>query len=419
MRRKKNFAGVVAVLAVVAVSAAMECTRAFAQTEETLYSFSGSPTSPSGVIIGPGGSLYGRVDPFEGVSSIYELSPSNGGWAFSILSSGLYDGAATDTPPPLIADASGNLYGTDYHDDGGDGLVYELSPSSDGSWTLQTLYAFSAEGGKNGQAPTGPLAMDSAGNLYGTTQGGGHEQCDGRGGCGTVFELIRGQGGTWTEKVLYAFGGPGDGVGPLYGVIFDAAGNLYGTTFTGGLSGGDYGTVFELSPEAGGVWKERILHRFDWNGKDGYQPISGLVLDAAGNLYGTTSSGGAFGANGYGGTIFELSPTLEGGWSEKILHNCLNPHSANGECSGQLISDASGNLYGVSHDGGDHVGAVYELSPSAGGKWIQNSLYSFSKENGQPYYPVGALQFDSAGNIYGTTGAGGANGQGAIYEITP
>jgi uncharacterized repeat protein (TIGR03803 family) len=418
MRRKKSFAGVVAVVAVVAVSLVVASPCAAAQTEETLYSFSGSPTSPSGVIIGPGGSLYGRVDPFESMSSIYELSPSNGDWGFSILSSALDDGYAA--PPPLIADASGNLYGTDiYGGAGGAGLVYELSPSSGGSWTLQTLYAFSTEGGKNGQNPTGPLAMDSAGNLYGTTQNGGHEQCDGRGGCGTVFELIRGEGGTWTEKVLYAFGGPGDGVGPFYGVIFDGAGNLYGTTFTGGLSGGDYGTVFELSPEVGGSWKERILHRFDWNGKDGYQPISGLVLDAAGNLYGTTSSGGAFGANGYGGTIFELSPTLEGGWSEKILHNCLNPHSANGECSGQLISDASGNLYGVSRDGGEHVGSVYELSPSAGGSWIQNILYSFSKENGQPYYPGGALQFDSAGNIYGTTSAGGANDQGAIYEITP
>ncbi len=421
MPGKRNSVQIIVALAVVATTFLTYALEASGQTETTLYSFNNSSDyGLSGVIFGPGGSLYG-IEANNWQSLIYELSPADGSWTFSVLSSN----TAIDFPSgpsPLVADASGNLYGTSYYGGTGAGMVYELSPASGGSWNLETLYAFSTEK-RDGQNPTGPLTLDSAGNIYGTTLLGGGGGCVGAGeeiGCGTVFELIRGEGGIWTEKILHAFNvNGGDGVGPTWGVVFDGAGNLYGTTLVGGLSG-DYGTVFELSPLVGGRWEERILHRFNNNGKDGCYPY-GLVLDGSGNVYGTTNSGGTFGVcPNSAGTAFKLSPSLEGGWSEKILHNFGKPHSDNGSCFGPLVLDASGNLYGISAGGINGLGAIYEISPSAGGDWTEQFLYSFSNEADLPYgVGSGSVQLDTAGNIYGVTGAGGTNGQGAIYEITP
>jgi uncharacterized repeat protein (TIGR03803 family) len=423
MRGNENSFQIIAALAITVITFFAAPAGSYGQTEKTLYSFNGSVNyGASGVILGPGGGLYGiEADNFQ--SLIYGLDPANGGWTFSVLSSN----NALDFPsgpPPLVADASGNLYGSSYYGGAGGsnaGMVYELSPALDGSWNLETLYAFSTEK-KDGQNPTGPLTLNSAGNLYGTTLQGGGGGCVGAGeeiGCGTVFELVRGEGGIWTEKILHAFNvKEEDGVGPNWGVVFDNAGNLYGTTLVGGLSG-DYGTVFELSPVDGGSWKERILHRFNNNGKDGYYP-EGVVLDANGKVYGTTASGGAFGTSSgdFGGTVYALTATPEGGWNEEILRNCGKPLSDNGGCVGILALDASGNLYGIAAGGVYRTGTVYELSPSTGGNWTQKIVYSFNNENGQPYDPWPGVVLDAAGNIYGIAG-GGANGQGAVYEIIP
>jgi uncharacterized repeat protein (TIGR03803 family) len=162
----------------------------------------------------------------------------------------------------------------------------------------------------------------------------------------------------------------------------------------------------------------KILHRFIYNQKDGCNPSTGLVLDASGNLYGTTNEGGVFGAPFGFGTIFELIPSTDGGWGEKILHSFGNGES--GCCTGHLLLDASGNLYGETEAGGiTREGAVYELSSSGGGRWSMKILHNFTRGLSDGHLPQGGLIFDSAGNLYGTASGGGANGKGAVFEITP
>jgi uncharacterized repeat protein (TIGR03803 family) len=185
------------------------------------------------------------------------------------------------------------------------------------------------------------------------------------------------------EKVLHSFNrNGGDGYQPSGGLIFDAAGNLYGTTFWGGAY--NYGTVFELTPEAGGHWAEKVLHTFNQNGIDGFYPHAGLIFDAAGNLYGTTNQGGA---NGYkGGTVFELSPRAGGGWTESILHEFGNVGDGY-DLYSALIFDSVGNLYGTTVEGGAGCGTVFELSPQAGGAWSEQVLHSFSANGNGDCYP--------------------------------
>lgn len=236
---------------------------------------------------------------------------AGGGWTERVLHN---FGNGVDGASPwagLIIDATGNLYGTT-HDGGtyGVGTVFELTPTGGGGWTEKVLHSFNFT---DGGGPYGGLVMDAAGNLYGTTYAGGS------GGWGTVFELTPTGGGGWTEKVLFSFGDIGGG--PYAGLIFDSAGNLYGTTIGGGTYG--YGRVFELTPTGGGGWTEKVLHSFGIiNATDGAGPYAGLIFDSAGNLYGTTYSGPVI--NGaYVGTVFELQPT-GGGWRETVLYSFSN-----------------------------------------------------------------------------------------------
>jgi uncharacterized repeat protein (TIGR03803 family) len=276
--------------------------------------------------------------------------------------------------------------------------------------------------GQDGRLPQAGLIFDAAGNLYGTTEGGGTGSNCGAFGCGTVFELTPAAGGGWTETVLYSFGGSPDGADPLAGLIFDAAGNLYGTTGAGGTY--DYGTVFELTPAAGGGWTETVLHNFNYNVTDGYYPYAGLILDAAGNLYGTTSQGGTY---GYGwGTVFELTPAAGGGWTEKVLHSFPDYNGTDGTSPyAGLIFDAAGNLYGTTSQGGTYIfrGTVFELTPAAGGGWTETVLHSFGN-GADADSPQAGLIFDAAGNLYGTTVEGGTGsncifGCGTVFELTP
>ena len=214
----------------------------------------------------------------------------------------------------------------------------------------------------------------------------------------------------WNEKVLHNFTNNGtDGFFPTSGLIFDAAGNLYGTTFNGGAYN-RFGTVFELSPVPGGGWTETVLHSFNNDGTDGWTPTAGLIFDAAGNLYGTTGSGGAY----HGGTVFELSPMLGGGWTETILHSFGNGTDGAGPGGGSLIFDAAGNLYGTTTLGGTFncpsdgggCGTVFELTPTVGGAWTETVLYNF-RRGSDGHLPYAGLIFDATGNLYGTTLAGG------------
>jgi uncharacterized repeat protein (TIGR03803 family) len=310
----------------------------------------------------------------------------------------------------LISDAAGNLYGTTSA--GGpnnDGTVFELTPGQGGIWTEKVLHNFNEQ---DGRAPSAGLVLDGHGNLYGTTSKGGI------GFSGTVFELSPGQGGVWTEKVLYEFGNGELGFHPCAGVIFDAAGNLYGTTSAGGYPGFS-GTVFELSPGQGGRWTGRVLYHFHYNyyQTDGENPNAGVIFDAAGNLYGTTSAGGTYSA----GTVFELSPGQGGNWTETVLLDFNGSDGSDPEY-GSLIFDGAGNLYCTTSRGGAYGdGTAFELSPGHGGSWTERLLYSFCSQTNcaDGSNPAGGLIFDNAGNLYGTTAHGGADGAGSAFELSP
>lgn len=308
----------------------------------------------------------------------------------------------------VISDAAGNLYGTvgtaGAHSGG---AVFELSPAAGGGWTQKTLFSFNPDG-TSGSFPQAGLVFDSAGNLYGTAT-------DSRNGSpyGTVYTLVPQADGSWTQTVLHEFGNGWDGQAPYSGLIFDAAGNLYGTTRDGGGHGS--GMVFKLTPQANGKWTEKLLHSFG-NGNDGQSPYAGLVLDSAGNLYGVTAGGGNYGY----GTAFELSPTTGGGYSEKVLHEFGNSRSDGQNPYATLIFDAFGNLYGTTGGGGTAgQGTVFELSPKSGGGWTETLLYTFQENRTDGSAPVGSLIFDAAGNLYSTTRSHGANGSGTVFELTP
>jgi uncharacterized repeat protein (TIGR03803 family) len=314
----------------------------------------------------------------------------------------------------LIFDQAGNLYGTTATGGMGKGTVYELTPASGGGWTETVLYKFGSQT-KDGASPYGAVAFDTAGNLYGTTLlGGAH-------GKGTIYRLTPASGGGWTETVLHSFGLGTDGANPVAGPVFDASGNLYGTTYYGGsvntcpLSGKTItcGTAYELS--ATGVYS--VIHNFS-NVNDGYTLVAGLTPDKNGNLFGQTTEGGTYG----GGLLFELSPVGDGTWTETAIHpwGRVNEGREDGLiCYGTLVFDAQGNLWGTSTLGGTHgtLGTVFKFTQNAHG-WAETSVHGFGNA-GDGAYPYSGLVVNSAGNLFGTTYKGGTSGAGTVYEIIP
>jgi hypothetical protein len=310
----------------------------------------------------------------------------------------------------LISDAAGNLYGTATSGGPfGGGVVFKLVRTKTG-WSERILHAF--RGGNDGALPVGGLVFDAQGNLYGTTQyGGGSTNCGG--GCGTVFRLTL-TSGLWTETILHRFRALHDGAYPLAAVVFDTNGNLYGTTSGGGTA--VRGIAFKLAPTSSGPWQETVLHTFLGVKGDGSMPMGALILDATGNLYGTTFQGGTG-----GGVVFKLFPGATS-WKEKILYT-FGADAAFPTAG--LVRAASARLYGTTSGGGT-AGTVFELTPSCCGEWPKSVLYSFSggEDGGQPHSP---LMFDAAGNLYGTTKSGGggvncgpqAGGCGTVFELTP
>ncbi len=422
MRGKRFFIGSIAILAIFAVTLFVTSTYAAAQEqEEVLYSFGGGTDGlqpGAGLIWDAAGNLYGTTPsggPYGG-GIVFELTPAaGGGWTEKVLHN-FNPFSSTDGAEPsagLIFDAAGNLYGTTtYGGTYNNGTVFELTRSPHavgGGWTLKLLHSFG--NGTDGVNPTAGLIFDGAGNLYSTTAAGGAYNW------GTVFELTPAAGGTWTEKVLHNFNYNGtDGDNPRASLIIDAAGNLYGTTFWGGTD--DIGTVFELVPMPGGSWTERVLHSFTYSGTDGAYPYAGLIFDAAGNLYGTTSEGGISPGSTGAGAVFELTRSphaVGGGWTEKVLYSFL--HDTDG-CypSAGLIFDAAGNLYGTTPGCGGpyNLGTVFELTPQGGGGWTMQWVYAFTTGGA---CPEAGLIFDAAGNLYGTTVEGGTYNMGTVFEI--
>lgn len=270
--------------------------------------------------------------------------------------------------------------------------------------------------GSDGSYPSG-LKADAKGNFYGTTDGGGTiNACNGLG-CGTVFELTPKQDGTWVQITLYAFTGGTDGSSPLANVVLDPGGNIYGTTYSGGDPTCGCGVVFELSPTSGG-WNETTLYTF--TGADGQYPEGGVILDANGNLYGTTLDGGLY----YDGVVFELTQ-FSGGWKETILHSFSGASNGDGQGAAGLTFDGSGNLYGTTVIGGDpscnsvHIGCgtVFELTFS-GGIWTENVIYKFKGGSDGNDTSAGVV-VDNNGNVFGTTSGSYDDGYGTVFELTP
>ena len=297
-------------------------------------------------------------------------------------------------------------------------LVALASTTAQAQYTQSVLYNFCPHSGcMDGGNPTGTPILDAHGNIYGVASIGGANNE------GAVYELTQ-SGGTWGESVLYSFcpqSGCLDGKEPYYPLVFDSQGNLYGTTLSGGSSNG--GVVYELSPPPGGngPWTETVLYNICLvTCPDGEQFIGGLAIDSHGNLYGAAEQGGS---NHNTGLIFELSPGGGGSWTYTVLYQfCSLTNCADGSApQGGLIFDAHGNLYGTTTTGGaNQGGTVFELSPNGGG-WSETVLYSFCATSGCPdgNDPQDSLVMDPQGHLYGGAVGGGANAYGGIFELTP
>src|SRR5258708_2014532 len=297
-------------------------------------------------------------------------------------------------------------------------IAFTLTNTAYAQFTENILYNFGTVT-NDGRDPGMPLIADGQGNFYSTTIAGGAHNL------GTVFELSPNGSGGWNETIIYSFAGGTDGASPYdSGLTFDSQGNLFGTTFYGGRSGGNTcrtlgcGAVFELSPNGSGGWTEQVLYRFS-AGVGGYYPVGNLVIDANGNLFGAAYYGGAHGD----GTIYELSPSSSG-WTFNPIFALK--YTISGVFPTALTSDTSGNLYATSYSGGSGTGgsgAVFRLSPS-GSTWTVTKLFQFYGPGGAT--PGNILTVDASGNLYGTTTQGGKStsscyggGCGLTYMLTP
>jgi uncharacterized repeat protein (TIGR03803 family) len=350
--------------------------------ETVLHTFNGGTDGGNpyaGVIRDPEGNLYGTALG-GGAGEVYEVQASGGGRVLYRFS-GLSDG--NQPYGSLIRDPAGNLYGTTYWGGTGNaGVVFKIT--APGQETV--LHSFS---GADGDHPLDALIQDSEGNLYGTTSAGGVSNE------GVIFKLdTAGQ-----ESVLYSFPGAADGMSPYAGLTRDSTGNFYGTTPFGGAAG--FGVVYKLNT----LGRESILYTFT-GAADGGNPYGGVILDSAGNLYGTTYLGGS---GGYG-VVFKLDPS----GNETILYSFLGGTDGGSPYAG-VVSDSEGNLYGTTEVGGAGSGTVYKIDPSG----QETVVYSFADGSINGAYPYAGVVRDSAGNLYGTTSEGGPDNGGVVYKVNP
>ena len=391
------------------------------------------------------------------MSGLWTIAPAAQAQTFTVLHS--FSGSDGSYPlSTLIFDRAGNLYGTtEYGGASGQGVVFQLKHTPSGGWIYTPVHQFNGFSGTgDGAYPLdyGGLTLASDGTIYGTTMNGGIEGCNTQSYCGTVFRLQPPATActtalcSWLLSIIYKFNPQSGAEFPVSNVIFDTAGNLYGTTNPGGPSdvyelspsGGNWvqnsyslkagttaglvldnagnlygvasggahgdGVIFELTP-SGSSWTKTILYNFT-DGSDGADPFGGLIFDGAGNLYGSTTIGGSSG----GGTIFELSPS-GGGWTLQTLCSfvgIIGPESA-------LTMDAAGNLYGTTFaDGAFEDGMVFKAT-RAGNNWTCTDLFDFNGKLG--LYPVGGVAVDANGNLYGTTPRTESNNSGLVWELTP
>jgi len=436
---------------------------AIAQTDNTIYSFTGSTdgASPSSSLVADssgnyygttfsGGSYSGSQCQYFGCGVVFKLSPNgSGGWTETPIYTftGLADGAGPAAG--LVFDSGGNLYGTaagggingnicQIFSAAGCGVVFELSPNGSGGWTEKVLYSF--RGNNDGWDPQSPLTLDSSGNLYGTTSvGGPYQKCGDDGvGCGEIFKLSPNGSGGWTYTVLHFFTDGRDGARPYSGVAINAAGDIFTTAEQGGDDTGcNCGTVVELSPNGSGGYAFRVLHTFT-GGNDGETPFGGLTIDSAGNIYGAAQNGahdtaGICKINGGCGAVFKLTPS-GANYHFGVIYIFHGAADGWGPDTSFAI-DVSGNLYGGAYGTPSPIsqtckygcGMIYKLTPS-GSTWTESVLYAFTEgTDGGVISNTSVPTLNAAGNIVGTALEYGipngcssyANGCGVVYEITP
>jgi uncharacterized repeat protein (TIGR03803 family) len=376
---------------------------------------SGGAIPYGALLMDSSGNLFGAnsAGGTNGWGTIFELTPNGTSWNYTQL----YDcGIRLDCAVPmgtLVMDHAGNLYGVTVF-----GNAFEVSPNGAGDWTGSVIRAF--DGGFDGNAPS-PLVLDSSENLYGTNATGGSN------GLGYVFELSH-SGGSWSLTHLHDFNGTDgaettDTAGDIVaGVIFDASGNLYGTTGAGGSStkcSGGCGVIFKLHPDGGG-WTESVVQSF--SGGDGSNPNAALLMDQAGNLFGTTTSGGAHGL----GVVFKASATSEDGWQTSVLHHFSGIHLDGAYPNAAMVMDSAGNLYGSTFAGGGDLkscqvfndtgcGTVFEVSNSSG-QWKTTILHAFSgrRDGGFP----GGVLLGTNGALYGAAQSGGTQSGGVVFQLS-
>jgi uncharacterized repeat protein (TIGR03803 family) len=378
-----------------------------AQTLNVLHFFTGGQDGgvPEGLVaVDRAGNVYGSATSggSHNAGTVFRSSNKNGAWILTPLYQFQGGNDGSDPLAGVTLGPDGNIYGTTLFGGGtgcitglGCGTVFKLTPPASichmavCPWTETVLYRANSD--TDPCCFFGGVVVDNSGNIYGMGQSGGNY------GQGAVYKLSPSGGGNYTLDVIYSFTGGNDGAGPSGTLTLDAAGNVYGASTYGG--GGGFGTLFKLVRSAGQYTFE-LLYTFT-GGSDGGMPEGNVVLDRAGNLYGTTA---------YGGGVFELTPSA-GSWSYSLIVPFVDGLES------PLSLDAAGNIYGTTYaEGSNDDGSVFELTDSQG-TWTHNILHSFSNNGGA--LPLSGVAFDASGNLYGTTTFGGSGDQGTLWQLTP
>lgn len=391
-----------------------------AAQEKLLWSFNGKADGSGpcgGLVFDAHGTLFGVASlggSYRG-GTVFALRPKpDGAWSEETLYTFNPKGPDGNYPQgPLAIDSHGYLYGVNsVGGEYGGGTVFRLVPQTEGKWEEEILHAFNPSAG-DGSWPLAAVNMDGKGNIYGTAAAGGAHQA------GALFRLTPEPNGKWKES-LYSFEkDEEDGDSPRGAMIADSEGNLYGTTMLGGAHG--VGTVFKASVTSGGAWTVKVIHSFSDNGRDGNEPLAGVVLDRAGRLYGTTWLGGSHGSATSGGTVFELAEAKDGAWTETVLHDFDNNGVDGIYPITPVAMDEFGDLYGTASAGGNlgmMMGEAFELTPAANGTWSEKILHNFGATGMDGNGPMGGVIFDGLHNLYSTTFYGGTPGpDGSVFEI--